>query len=683
MSAASPALPNPDTLPSADQPAPAPVEPEALSSAALRRGAAALNATAIVVLALYFGRDLLVPLVLAVLLAFVLAPLVSLLQRARIGRAPAVLAAVALAVAVIGGIGTVVGGQAASLAGDLPKYQATIQDKVKSLTLGAEVVARLTSSAQAMLTGQAPGTPPGFATPPPATPAAAAEGGVASTIGIVRSVASPLFGPLATIGVVMVFVIFVLLYREDLRDRLVRLVGRQDLHRTILAMNDAARRLSRYFLFQLGLNVGFGLFITAGLFALGLPSPVLWGIIAALMRFVPYIGSVIAVVFPFLVALAVAPGWSLALLVLGLFLLGDMIMGQIIEPLMYGHSTGLSPIAVILSAAFWVFMWGPVGLLIATPLTVCLVVAGRYVPPLAFLDVMLGDSPPLTPPETFYQRALEGAAADLAIQANRMIAGPGKRRGVTLPGVTLADYYDRVALRGLALAQADLSRDALAFERLEAIHVQIEALLRQLDPRHLTARQLGSRPGTTPPAAPPAPPPHPAWQAPGAVVCIPARGQLDDLAATMALQVLQGAGFGARQEGNAVLGASQPSPPGPGPSTGPGNGPGTGQGSGPDAASHPVLDLGAVRLCCLSVLDQGSTASGLQYLLRRIHRRMPAAVVVVGLWHAAGDSALLTALRAEGSEETIVLSLGELVALARAVAAREPAAALPAQPPST
>lgn len=665
MTAASPALPSQDTLTSPDQPVPAPVEPEALSSAALRRGTAALNAAAIVVLALYFGRDLLVPLVLAVLLAFVLAPLVSLLQRARIGRAPAVVAAVALAVAVIGGIGTVVGGQAASLAGDLPKYQATIQDKVKSLTLGAEVVGRLTSSVQSMLTGEAPGAPaapPQSATPASAMPAPAApEGGVASTIGIVRTVASPLFAPLATIGVVMVFVIFVLLYREDLRDRLVRLVGRQDLHRTILAMNDAARRLSRYFLFQLGLNVGFGVFITAGLFALGLPSPVLWGIVAALMRFVPYIGSVIAVVLPFLVALAVAPGWSLALLVLGLFLLGDVIMGQIIEPLLYGHSTGLSPIAVILSAAFWVFMWGPVGLLIATPLTVCLVVAGRYVPPLAFLDVMLGDSPPLTPPETFYQRALEGSAADLAAQAERTLAGTGGRRGAASSatgGATLAEYYDHVALRGLALAQADLSRDALAFERLEAIHIQIEALLRQLARRQNAALPAAILPAAMPTGAPLATAPHPAWQASGAVVCIPARGQLDDLAATMALQVLQGAGFGARQEGNAVLGAGQASAAG------------TGADSG--------LDLGAVRLCCLSVLDQGSTVSGLQYLLRRIHRRMPGAIVVVGLWHAAGDSALLSALRAEGSEETIVLSLGELVALARAVAAREPAAALPA-----
>ena len=626
------------------------------------RGLAALNAAAIVVAALYFGRDLLVPLALAVLLAFVLAPLVTLLQRARIGKVPAVLVAVALAFSVILGIGTVVGRQATSLAEGFPAYQATIQEKVKSLTIGAEVIERLSGSLQSMLIGQAeapsvpyaapatgpavapPAAAPSAPMPAPAAPAAGGGTGVASTFGIVRTVAGPVFGPLATMGVVVVFLLFVLLNREDLRDRLVRLVGRQDLHRTILAMNDAARRLSRYFLFQLSLNVSFGLFIGMGLWAIGLPNPVLWGIVAALMRFVPYVGSVIALVLPFLLALAAAPGWSLALMVLGMFILADLLMGQVIEPLLYGHSTGLSPIAVILSTAFWVFLWGPVGLLISTPLTVCLVVAGRYVAPLSFLEVMLSDSPPLTPPETFYQRALEGNAVELAAQAERLTAPPptsrrARRARAASPTPSgqgaLAEYYDRVALRGLALAQADLSRDALAFERLEAIHVQIERLLSQM------ARQAGGPPDALPP---------PSWQAEGAVVCIPARGQLDDLAATMAMHVLQGAGFGARQESNLVLGAGHAA----------------------------TVDLGAVRLCCLSVLDQGSSPSGLQYLLRRIQRRMPGAVVVVGLWHAVGDSALLAALRAEGSAETIVLSLGELVALARAVSAREPAAAVPA-----
>ena len=579
-------------------------------------GLQALNAGAIVVAALYFGRDLLVPLVLAVLLAFVLAPLVVLLQRTRMGKAPSVLVAVALAFAAILGIGAIVGRQAATLAESLPAYQATMQDKVKSLTVGTEVIGRIGGAVQSMLTGALPGEP---ASLPPAVESPARDA-APSTLGVVRTVVAPLFGPLATLGVVVVFTVFVLLSREDLRDRVVRLVGRQDLHRTILAMNDAAGRLSRYFLFQLALNTAFGVFIAAGLWGAGLPNPVLWGILAALMRFVPYIGSVIAIVPPLLLALAVAPGWSLAVMVLGLFLLGDLLMGQVVEPLLYGHSTGLSPIAVVLSAAFWTFMWGPVGLLIATPLTVCLVVVGKYVQPLAFLEVMLGDGPPLSPAETFYQRALEGNAAELALQARRMV-GDGSP----------AEYYDRVALRGLALAQSDLSRDALAFERLEAIHGQVATLL-----SGLSVAGAQHVPGQAPP---------PEWQADGAVVCIPARGQLDDLAAAMARHVLRDAGFGARQDTNLVLGAGQADP----------------------------AQFAHARLCCLSVLDQGSSASGIRYLLKRIQRQMPGAAVVVCLWHADGGSPLLAALRSEGNEETIVLSLGELVALVRAVSARQPA----------
>jgi len=634
-------------------PVPRPNHPEAdMRQAAPGPGLSVLNAGAVIVAALYFGRGLFVPLVLAALLAFVLAPAVAMLQRARVGKAAAVLVVVALAFAAISGIGLVVGRQATTLAASLPSYSATIQQKVKSLAIGGELLGRVNDSIRSLINGAVGGAgvgPNGAQTsvtvvPAPAVPGLAggesASGGLASgglaggldassALLIARTVVEPLFSPLATLGIVVVFVIFVLLSREDLRDRLVRLVGRQDLHRTILAMNDAARRLSRFFLFQLVLNTGFGMFIATGLWVIGLPNPILWGIVAALMRFVPFIGSFIAVAPPFVLALAVAPGWSLAVLVLGLFILGDLAMGQVIEPLLYGHSTGLSPIAIILAAAFWAFLWGPIGLLLSTPLTVCLVVMGRYVEPLAFLDVMLGDRPPLDPPETFYQRALEGNAKELAAQARKAI-------GET----SLAEYYDRIAMQGLALAQADLSRDALAFERLEAIHRQIEALLAGLartGPEHGSGRN--------------APPPE--WQADNAVVCIPGRGQLDDLAAAMAMQVLRDAGFGAHVESNSVLGAGR-----------------VGQ-----------ADLASARLCCLSVLEQGSSPSGIRYLLRRIERQMPNAAVVVCLWHAEGASSMLAALRSEGSEETIVLSVGELVALARAVATRAPRPAVePAQP---
>ena len=339
------------------------------------------------------------------------------------------------------------------------------------------------------------------------------------------------------------------------------------------------------------------------------------------MRFVPYIGVFIALAPPLLLAVAIVPGWSLAIVVLALFVGAELVMGQLVEPLIYGHSTGLSPLAVIVATAFWALLWGPIGLLIATPLTVCLVVIGRHVEALAFIDVILGDKPPLEPPETFYQRALEGHAVALV---------PGARRQIAASSLT--DYYDTVALPGLALAQGDLMRDDLAFERLEGIHAQIETML---------ARLSSGRPRAADAAAPADRVENVGSDALD-VVCIPGRGQLDDLAAAMAVQALAEAGFRARLEANMVLGASNP------------------------------VDLTATRLCCLSILEEGSGVSGIRYFVRRIRKRMPDAVVVVGLWHASRDSPVLSALRSEGTDEHLVLSIGELLAFARTLSARTP-----------
>ena len=573
------------------------------SSHAGRSVLTALNAGAVVIAALYFGRELLMPLALASLLAFVLGPACNRLQRARLPRVAAVLLAVAVAFAAIGGIGLVVGRQVAALVGSLPAYESTMTAKWHDLATGGGL-------AEKLIHGFAPhGGSPGAAGAPAAEAATALGLGNTSALALARTVAEPLLGPLGTAGVVLIFTLFILLSSEDLRDRFVRLAGRRDLHRTILAMNDAARRLSRYFVFQLGLNSSFGLMIGVSLWLAGLPNPVLWGILAALMRFVPFLGIFIAIGPPLLLAVAVVPGWTLALVILGLFIGTELLMGQVIEPLIYGHSTGLSPIAVIVATAFWAFLWGPVGLLLATPLTVCLVVIGRHVTPLAFLDVMLGDSAPLAPAETFYQRALEGNGPVLHTGAQDQVAKS-----------SLVDYYDKVAIPGLLLAQADLASDALAFERLEEIHDRIIDLLGQLAPA--STADLGDG---------------------GSIVCIPGRGQLDDLAATMAVHVLGASGFAARIEPNVVLGG------------------------GAAAAGK----LGGTQICCLSVLEQGSTASSIRYFIRRMQKAMPGATVVVCLWHADGDSALLATLRAEGQDEHLVLSIGELVALAQALVVRQ------------
>jgi predicted PurR-regulated permease PerM len=208
---------------------------------------------------------------------------------------------------------------------------------------------------------------------------------------------TPLIHPLTTTGIVAIFVIFILMQRQDLRNRLIRLAGAQDLQRTTAALDDAGQRLSRLFLTQLALNASFGFVIGIGLWIIGVPSAPLWGMLAMIMRFVPYIGALISAIFPLVLAAAVGPGWTMVLMTAALYLVAETIVGQAIEPLVYGQSTGLSPVAVIASATFWTWLWGPVGLILATPLSMCLVVIGRHVDQLEFLEVMFGDQPPLTP----------------------------------------------------------------------------------------------------------------------------------------------------------------------------------------------------------------------------------------------------------------------------------------------
>jgi hypothetical protein len=236
-------------------------------------------------------------------------------------------------------------------------------------------------------------------------------------------------------GIVVVVAIFVLLQKEDLRDRLIRLFGATDLHKTTVAMDDAARRLSKYFLTQLAINTSFGILIGIGLYFIGLPNPLLWGILSGLLRFVPYIGAFISAALPLALAMAVDPGWSMVIWTGGLYVGGEVLVSQAIEPVLYGHSTGLSPFAVIVAAIFWSWMWGPIGLILSMPLTLSVVVLGRYVERLAFLDILLGDRPALTPIESFYQRILAGDEDEALDHAELLL----KER-------SLSSYYDEVIL---------------------------------------------------------------------------------------------------------------------------------------------------------------------------------------------------------------------------------------------
>ena len=412
----------------------------------------------VAVAALYFGRDVFLPIVLAVLLAFVLAPFVDLLRRLRLGRVSAVIVAVLVALGVIGTLGTVIGLQVAELASDLPRYE---HDDPGQGRRAAGRRPRPPVEPDAAPRTRDRAGDEGRSAPRPrrrrrrrSRPSRRSRCRSRSASPISRRSSSRSASsrrsctrwrrPASSSW----SLIFILLQREDLRDRMIRLFGSSDLHRTTAAMDDAARRLSRFFLTQLALNAAFGVVIAVGLWMIGVPSPVLWGIFAALMRFVPYIGSFIAAPLPIALAAAVDPGWSMMLLdARRCSWCSEPLMGHVVEPLVYGQSTGLSPFAVVVSAIFWTWLWGPIGLLLATPLTLCLVVLGRHVERLEFFDVLLGDRPALSPAENFYQRMLAGDPDEALEHAEQLL----KER-------SLSSYYDEVALKGLQLAANDAAR---------------------------------------------------------------------------------------------------------------------------------------------------------------------------------------------------------------------------------
>jgi predicted PurR-regulated permease PerM len=315
----------------------------------------------VVVAGLYLGRTVLIPITLAVLLSFMLAPLVNLLRRIHLGRVPSVLLAVVLALGVILAIGGLIGTQLADLVQQVPFYAETIRKKVDTIQDFA-----LSQSNQLMyrLSPQ-PHTPP----PQPKAPSGTEQKPLPVEIHqpdptpmeLAERIITPIVDPLSTTAIVLVVAVFVLLQREDLRDRLIRLFGSSDLHRTTAAMNDAARRLSLYFLTQLAINTSFGVVTGLGLFLIGVPSPLLWGVLGTLLRFVPYIGAPLAALLPLALAAAVSPGWGMVIWTAGLYVVIEGLLGQVVEPLLYGHSTGLSPFSVVVSATFWTWLWGPIG----------------------------------------------------------------------------------------------------------------------------------------------------------------------------------------------------------------------------------------------------------------------------------------------------------------------------------
>jgi predicted PurR-regulated permease PerM len=548
----------------------------------------------VVVTGLYFGRPVLMPLALAVLMSFALAPLVSLLKKLRLGNVVPVLVSLLLAIVIVSSLAAFMGAQLAKLATELPHYQTNLSQKIQSVVGSAvhnDTINRLNSTLRSLseqITGStrtddaAGAALPNQIKPIPVVVQRSSDGPWA----VVQTVLGPLLEPLGLIALVLVFVGFILLQKDDLRDRFVRLAGSRDMQRTTVALDEAASRLSRYLFLQTMINTCFGLVIGTGLWLIGIPNAGLWALMSALLRFVPYVGVPLAFLFPFTLALAVDPGWSKMVWVMALYGGVESTVGQAVEPFLYGRSMGLSAVAVVVAAVFWTWLWGPVGLLLSTPLTMCFVVFSRHVDSLKFLDVMLGDQPALRFEESLYLRMLAEDPDDAADEAEDFLRAN-----------SLSAYYDEVAARALMLAQSDVNRGVLDPLRQGRIRDAIKGLIANLAHRKDEDAASADLPES--------------WRdAPlEPVLCVAGRGPLDEAAALLLVDMLAKYGIAAR-----VVSSDETS-----------------------AANVRELNCIGVQLTCVSYLEPG-TFKNARYQVRRLRKRMPGVPVMALFWGLAGDN---------------------------------------------
>jgi predicted PurR-regulated permease PerM len=549
-----------------------------LSSLPLALG---LVSTAIIVAGLYYGRDVLVPLVLAFFLGFVLDPLVVRLKRLGIPRPLAVIVVVCLTLAAIVGSGLMLGMQVRTLSAELPIYQQNIQLKLRSFvhTLkgpsifdGAIVTldtVRKEVSGETDEKVKQPKTPPLRFEPQRVQ----IQDSPASPIAKATKWLNAIGGPLADAGIVLVFMVVMLLDRHDLRDRLLRLLG-GNLHRTTDAMDEAGTRISKYLTMQLLVNASYGVPMAVGLWVIGVPGAVLWGALAAAMRFVPYIGPMISALFPLALAFAIDPGWNMLLWTLGLIVFLELVSNNLIEPWLYGSSTGLSAMSLMVSATFWALLWGPIGLIMSTPLTVCLLVIGRHLPQLRFFNVLLGSQAVLDPATRVYQRLLAGDPEE----AIELSMDHVEKEGV-------AGFYDKVGIPALRIACTDHDRVATAEHRLRVVS-GMERLLYELGHQH---------------ASPPAP-------GRPQVICLGAKWEMDTLAARMVTHGLAKQGISAQTQ---VVDTAAP-----------------------DFVAK--LDLVGAHTVCLSHFSP-EPQTRIRYLCRHLRRRWPDLHIIGALWNAPPD----------------------------------------------
>jgi predicted PurR-regulated permease PerM len=581
-----------------------------------------LIAVVVVIACLYFGRQILIPLGLAVVLSFLLAPAVTWLQKCRLRRVPAVLLVLVFAFSIVASVGWMVTVQLMNIVEQIPSYKSNIHEHIQSLRIPGDdglrnarnTVTELSNelSAASEVKGDrkdgktSAGRPvPVQLTPPPS-----------SVSQYLRDIIGPLTGVVETAAMVIVFALFMLVKREDLRNRLVRLAGTSQLNTVTQAMDDASRRLSRYLLLQFLVNTTYALIFGFSAYWIGIPHALLWGVLAGLLRFVPYVGTPIAVLFPMAMALAVFPGWHQAALIFGVFVLLEIIVANLVEPWLYGSHIGISPLAILVAAVFWTILWGPVGLILSTPLTVCLILMGRYVPELNFLEVLLSDEDGLVVEAHFYQRLLAQDQAEA-----RNIAE------TYLNEKTLGDFYDDVVIPPLCLAEQDRHVDALEARTANFIIQCTRELIEELGERFGdkpvlfgSQQESNSEPDRTALSG-------------FSVVCIPAGDEADELAATMMAQLLQRLGCDVRQL--------------------------------PIAPAVQVLDealQGTPRVAIISALPPFA-AGNARALCRGLRLDHPELQVIIGLWNVEGGVAKAQERIGSACTAVVTTSLQQVILL--------------------
>ncbi len=547
---------------------------------------ASLVALLVVTAVLHFARDVLIPLALAILLSFLLAPAVRRLERWKLGRVVSTLFVVVLGFSLIGGIGWVAGRQAVALTAKLPEYRANVQAKMRVLRDPSSGT-QLGKAAEAVkdLQEQAD-TAPRKPMPVTETPK--------SPFAQLAEVVAPFAKPVGTALAVVVFTILLLLHRENMRERLIGLIGARRINVTTQALGEASFRVSRYLFMQLVVNACFGIPFGIALYFIGIPNAMLWGLLATLLRFVPYAGVWIAVSMPALLAFAISDGWSQIAWVLGVFMVLELALVNVLEPWLYGRSAGLSPIAVIAAALFWTWLWGPAGLLLAMPLTVCVAVMGRHIPELGYLNVLLGVEPVLAPDARFYQRLV---AMDQD-EAEELAETHANEKG-------LLSLYGEVVIPALGLAEQDRHAGTLDEAHVRFIFDSTRRIVEYVEDRSESAQE----------------PAKPARQAAPPVCIVAAHDEADHVAGRVLARMLPTPECEPRVIPFPLLAAETLD----------------------KIAGH------ACRVVCISAVPpQAANAAG--HLCKRLKRRFPEMQVLVALWTSENTERAAARLRAAGAD---------------------------------